>query len=411
MIDHRTPFVCFLTDNEAHNVLCLRYWSVSSAGEWSEDFNTLVSDSGLSSYKLTNMLKLACRAYALHHRCPECGRPIQVEVRTGYFPSTGRFPRSGRSGAPSRCAVCVAAPRAANRKTASPPPQRDGGLPTRRLDRLNDEAGAIDYASLDLVTSCLLSALFAAANIGPYNRVFTLNGLLAARLAPSPELSDSICSRLYEDGILLPAPTPASHGLSLNRKASPIKIDAQAAAWTLADDSKGRSVEQIKFLLAARLEQPEPEPATTLWYFVAENECRRYFVSQAQRYRFTGAEIYTVDVAFVIVDSLHRFSIGQMCNIIYYMFKDLAALAQKGAYERQRIYDMIPETIRRYADDRLGNRKSVYPWSRRPTSESWLSSILLDTVLKDGDAVFETVNGSDIAVYVRGLLTGRRAPP
>jgi ABC-type phosphate transport system substrate-binding protein len=94
-----------------------------------------------------------------------------------------------------------------------------------------------------------------------------------------------------------------------------------------------------------------------------------------------------------------------MWNIIYYAIKNLAALAQEGTYTRQHIYNMIPGSIRRYADYRLAKDEEIRPW-RRPslTTESWITSILLDKVLKGGDVSFETLKGQDVVGYVERLL-------
>ena len=66
---------------------------------------------------------------------------------------------------------------------------------------------------------------------------------------------------------------------------------------------------------------------------------------------------------------------------------------------------MIPGSIRRYADYRLANDKSIHPWRRPPpTTESWITSILLDKVLKGGNISFETLKGQDVAKYVENVL-------
>ena len=72
----RTPFVCFLTDSETNNSLCLRYWSIDDSGKWTEPYAALQSDAGLSRAEMIKMLKSACRAYLPHLRCNACGTAI-----------------------------------------------------------------------------------------------------------------------------------------------------------------------------------------------------------------------------------------------------------------------------------------------------------------------------------------------
>lgn len=224
-------------------------------------------------------------------------------------------------------------------------------------------------------------------------------------LAPTMELSESIYTRLYVEKILLPAISSDRHALSLNEETGAVTFDVRAGTWALVPDVEGRSTGEILSVLFQRVEQPEPTATEELWYLVAEADCKRYFVSQCERYRFIDPGIYSPKVAATLRDYLDRCSIGQMWNIIYYAIKNVAALAQEGTYTRQHIYNMIPGSIRRYADYRLAKGELIRPWRRpSPTKESWITSILLDKVLKGGDIAFETLKGQDVIGYIEHSL-------
>ena len=106
-------------------------------------------------------------------------------------------------------------------------------------------------------------------------------------------------------------------------------------------------------------------------------------------------------VAAVVHDFLTHYSIGQVWNVIFYVLKDMAALAQEKTYARQHVYNMIPGNLRRYFDYRLGNNKAIRPWQRpAPLTESWMSSILFDKVLGDGNTSFEMLTGQSVGAHV-----------
>jgi hypothetical protein len=66
---------------------------------------------------------------------------------------------------------------------------------------------------------------------------------------------------------------------------------------------------------------------------------------------------------------------------------------------------MIPGSIRRYADYRLGNGNPIHPWRRPPpATQSWVTTILLDKILKRGDHSFEMLTGQDIRNHVELLI-------
>lgn len=407
MIEDRKPLVCLLTDNETHNTLCLRYWALNSTGKWNEPFDALLSDSGLSKGEMMNMLRSACRACLPHLRCDICESPFQVGTRSEYSPLTGSLIKSGRRSRPRLCASCDAAALAANREANPFAVQQHRDRLIGALKRLHERAEPVDYAKLGYVQSCLLYAALVAANVGSDDLEIPPLVSQTEPLAPTVELSDGIYTRLYTDRILLPALSSDRHALSLNEQTGVVTFSVRTGTWRLADDLTGRSRDEILSVLYRRLEQPDPRAAEELWYLVAVEECKRYFVSQCERYRFIDPGIYSSKVAATLRDYLDQCSIGQMWNIIYYAIKNLAALAQEGTYTRQHIYNMIPGSIRRYADYRLAKDEPIRPWRRpSPATESWMTSILLDKVLKSGDISFETLTGQDVVSYVERVLVG-----
>ncbi|GAA0429843.1 hypothetical protein ACFOY5_23395 [Massilia aurea] len=225
-------------------------------------------------------------------------------------------------------------------------------------------------------------------------------------LAPTPELANEIYGRLCTDGIFIPALSSDLDAFSLDRDTDAVTIDIRAGAWTLASDVSGRSIDEILTLLFRRLDRPEPKAVEVLWYLVAEDECRRYFVSQWQRYRFAHPGIYSAKVSGAIQHYLDKCSIGEMWNVVYYSVKNLAALTQEGKHTPQHIYNMLPGGIRRSVDYRLANGQSIWPWHRpSPREASWLTNILLDTILKAGDVCFKKLKGRDVVKYVEYLIT------
>lgn len=407
MIEDRKPLVCLLTDHEVHNTLCLRYWALNSTGKWNEPFDALLSDSELSKGEMMNMLRSACRAYLPHLRCDVCKSPFQVGTRSEYSPLTGSLIKSGRRSRPRLCASCDAAALAANREANLFAVQQHRDRLIGALKLLHERAEPVDYAKLGYVQSCLLYAALVAANVGSDDLEIPPLVSQTEPLAPTVELSDGIYTRLYTDRILLPAFSSDRHALSLNEQTGVVTFSVRTGTWRLADDLTGRSRDEILSVLYRRLEEPDPRAAEELWYLVAVEECKRYFVSQCERYRFIDPGIYSSKVAATLRDYLDRCSIGQMWNIIYYAIKNLAALAQEGTYTRQHIYNMIPGSIRRYADYRLAKDEPIRPWRRpSPATESWMTSILLDKVLKSGDISFETLTGQDVVSYVERVLAG-----
>lgn len=405
MTEDHAPLVCFLSDNETHNELCLRYWSLGPHGKWKEPFNVLLTASGLGKSEMTNMLKSACQAFIRHLRCNKCNTPIQVSLRSEYSPKPGAVVRFGKRVRAHICATCAATEPPSKRRgefTAERQKRDRAGMSPKYLDR---SAAAIDFGQLSYVQSFFLYAVLVAADIDAGNRTIPPPTYLTAALAPTAELAEMIYTRLYADGLLYPTTSVRSNPFSARGQLPDVSFDVRSVFWTLADDLLGRSTDEVCSLLFRRLEQPEPDSVKEIWYVIAQEECKSYFLSQCERYRFVHPEIYTTKVAAVIRLYLDRCSIGQTWNIIYYAIKNLAALAQEGIYMRQHIYNMMPGSIRRYADYRLGNGNRIHPWRRpSPTTQSWVTSILLDKILKQGDLSFEMLTGHGIRNHVELLL-------
>lgn len=353
------------------------------------------------------MLKSACRAYLPHLRCNICQHPLQVETRSEYSPLSGLPLRFGKRSRSVSCASCDAQARAANREAGLFVLQRRHDRVSDALKRLHWQAKPVDFGTLDYFRSCLLYATLVAADVGSGENAIPPLASQLGTLAPTPELSEGIYTRLYTDRLILPALSTDPNAFGINEQTGELTLDVQTGAWALANDTYGRPTDEVVSVLYQRLEQREPQAVENLWYLVAEDECKRYFLSQCERYRFIHPGIYSSKVATAIQDYLDVCSIGQMWNVIYYAVKNLAALAQEGTYTRQHIYNMIPGSIRRYADYRLAKDEPIHPW-RRPSlaSESWITSILLDKVLKGGSASFETLKGKDVFEHVERILAG-----
>lgn len=398
--DH-TPFLCFLTDNDHHIELCLRYWALDPGRRWKEPFSKLLSDAGLSQWELTNLLKSACSAHLLYLRCKSCRTPLRVRTRSEYSPLKGAVVQFGRQSRSPMCADCEAEVRVAVHEPVAFEAEHARSVVDRALEGLHARARSVDFGTLSYVQTFLLYAVLVAADVGPGDQSIPALASQAFSLSPTAGLADEIYTMLYEDGILLPAASSCPNVFRSGGSSGTIKFNVSEVSWVLAKDSLGRSLQEIVEILFDRLEHPEPAAVEELWYMIAVDECKRYFVSQCERYRFTEPGIYTDKVAAAIHHYLDRCSIGQAWNIIYYAVKNLAALAQEGRHTRQHIYNMMPGAIRRYADFRLGNQHTIHPWRRAtPTAEAWVTSILLDKVLKNGNVLFEKLSGHEVYGYV-----------
>ena len=306
---------------------------------------------------------------------------------------------------PPLCASCDAASLAAKQK-ASPYAER------QRRDRvtygskgMRDQSEPIDFAHLSYMQSCFLYATLAAAGVGRKNQVIPSLEYLSYALAATQELAEKIYTRLYADKILVPALATIAVHTGLDEATGAGATNLHTRRWVLARDIVGRSLDDIFAVLSDRLDHPEPQAVKELWFLVAESECKRYFIQQCMGYRFGHPDLYSLKVAADIRHCLFHLWIGKVCNIIHYTLKDLAALSQRRGYTRQKIYSMVPGSLRRAADCRLANGKPIHPWRRRsPATEPWLTTVLLDNVLRDGDISFETLKGKEVAAHVQRQL-------
>lgn len=370
-------------------------------GAWVEKFDAILHDSGISKPKLLEILKSSCRAYLRHFPCVDCGAPLEIRNRSQYAPLSGRPVGSAYYRRVNRCGSCSAAALAAEKRAIELALVQHRARVTQALSRARGEALSIDYSELSYIQSFFLYSVLVAANGGwEGNRIAPLDSQLGD-LGPTPDLSEHVYRALYEDKIISPDPASDTRAFKLPDGDGDIDFSLGSVAWVLAPDASGRTMKEVFSLLLTRLDDPEPEAVEQLWFMVAESECRRYFVKQCERYRFFQPEIYSAKVAAAIRDFLPHYSIGQMWNVIYYVLKDIAALSQERSYARQHVYNMIPGNIRRNLDYRLSNNKTIRPWNRpAPITESWMTSILFDKVLGDGNVSFEMLTGQSVGAHV-----------
>lgn len=393
------PFLCILTDDPLHQTLCFRYWAVDN-GVWREKFDAIVNESGISKPKMQNLLTTSCRAYLTHFPCDDCGAPLEVRNRSQYSPLTGRPIGFGRSSF-NQCGPCATAARAAQIRANEVELAQHKARVTKALARTGVISSHVDYGGLSYVHSFFLYSVLVAANAGwKGNRIAPLDSQPGA-LAPTRDLSVLVYKALYEEKIIAPDPASAPQAFQIGDEEGITDFAFESVGWLLAPDAHGRRMQDVFSLLLARLDDPEPDAIEELWYMIAESECRSYFLKQCERYRFVQPDIYSAKVADAVRDFLPRFSIGQMWNIIFYVLKDMAALSQEKTYARQHVYNMIPGNIRRYLEYRLSNNRPIHPWRRpAPITEAWMSSILFDKVLGDGNTSFETLTGQSIKAHV-----------
>lgn len=395
-----SPFLCFLTDNPLHQALCLRYWAVNE-GAWTEKVDAVFQDSGISKPKILEILRLGCRTYLRPFPCRECNAPLEIKNRSQYSPSTGRPIGSARYRTVHRCKSCQDAALAAEVRANELKLQQHRTRVTQALSGMAGAPTPIAYAKLSYVQSYFLYSVLVAANAGWEGyRIAPLRSQ-PGELAPTPDLAELVYKTLYEDKIITPDPSSDPRAFSLSDEGGILGFSFRSISWVLAPDASGCTMNEVFSRLLARLDDPEPKAVEELWFLVAESECRRYFLKQCERYRFVQPDIYSAKVASAVRDFLPHFSIGQMWNVIFYVLKDMAALSQEKTYACQHVYNMIPGNIRRYLDYRVSNNRQIHPWRRpAPITESWMSSILLDKVLGDGNTSFEILTGQSVAAHV-----------
>lgn len=411
MNEHRVPLICFLTDNEIHNDICQDYWSLDADGDWSHAYTDLLSRYVSGRAELSSTIRLACRAYLPSLRCNGCGGLFEIKSRTDYPRLRKLLKRSLPSPTPKMCDECDSAISARAAESARAEAQINLDNVNETIHLIRERATPIDYEQLSYVESCFLYAALVSADVGPEDvKIHSLNSQ-ARELSPTKKLSKEIYSCLYRGGILIPLPYPSAEAVGSLGQRCLTDFDVPTLDWTLAEDISGRTKEEIFSILFERLDRPEPEAVKDLWYHMAEHECEKYFLSLCARWNFVKAEIYSPTIAATVRQYLEILSIGQMWNVIFCVLKELAAVAQTNKYARQHIYNMIPGNIRRYADNRLAGSRGLTPW-HRPQSfkEAWLTSIILDKVLKSGEVAFQDLSGRQVAKYVDDLNASRSTP-
>lgn len=411
MNEDQAPLICFLTDNEISNSLCQDYWSLDPVSDWNYLYTHLLSRYALGRGEASFILKSGCRAYFPGLRCNGCGSMFEIKSRTDYSKLRKRFKRSRRAAVRHLCGICESV----DSVRALEEERIDAMFKLQYLDLVIDSirkfAVPIDYKRLSYVQSCFLYAALVAANVGPEEAKIPSLEFQSGELGSTKKLSIQIYRRLYEDGILIPLPSLNAKMIALTGEKSSNDLDVFSLDWTLADDTSGNTREQIFSMLFDRLDEPEPEAVEELWYLMGEHECEKYFMSLCARWRFIKADIYTPTIAATVRQYLEILSIGQMWNIIFYVLKDLAALAQANTYARQHVYNMIAGNIRRSADFRIANNRELTPWRRQQTSkEAWITSIVLDKVLKGGEHAFQNLTGRGVFKYVEDLKASRSPP-
>jgi hypothetical protein len=260
------------------------------------------------------------------------------------------------------------------------------------------ELPPVDFSDLDYHQAfTLYSVLVAADSHWQENRIGPI-ATHAGELAPTPDLTDLLYQRLYRSRIIAPSPRSRASAFQFDDAGGIAGFSIRDVEWIIAKDRHGASMRDVFAKLGVRVKWPDADGIEETWNMVAEGECKRYFIEQCERYRFTKDDLYSERVKETVLEYLATLSIGQMWNVIYYVMKDLAALVQERTYSRQHVYNMIPGSIRRKIDYRIANGREIIPWSRRhPSKESWITSILLDKVLGDGNRVFASQVGESIS--------------
>ena len=389
--------LCFLNDDPLHHALSLRYWEIKE-GTWAEKFDALAQESGLGRSGLLDTIRESCEAYSPRLRCRGCGAPHLVRGRSKYSPLTAlplRFPRLPES--EYRCTACKEVADALARHEKLIALEQHRARVTQALSQACESVAPVDYAALDYVPTFFLYCAIVAANVEWEDTCLGPIDSHPGQLGPTPDLTEHVYMTLHDAGIISPAPSSDPRAFTINDVDGSLDFALRKVSWRLAPDAGGRSMSEVFALLGARLVDPEPAAVTELWYMIAESECRRYFLKQCERYTYIKSDVYTAKVSDTVRSCLAHLSIGQMWNIVFYVLKDLAALSQEKTYARQHVYNMIPGNIRRYVDYRIGNNRPIHPWRRpAPATESWMTSILLDKVLGEGDAAFEALTGQSV---------------
>ena len=396
------PFLCFLSDNENYNQLCLRYWACGQEGDWLEDLNQIVSDSGISKSNLSKFIKSNSCAYVLSSRCGLCNNPAELSSRSDFVTSKRRLLNGQYPNYDGICDACKAFQRAEQKQLEKTKKEEFETKVLALIRPIESNFSAYDYNLLSYVNAVLLYSLLISANDNWQDNHIDALDSQTAPLAPTRDLSIEIYRKMYKEGIICPSSTSELSAFTLDKdNPNNFSFLLNKVDWVLASDRSGLPSSGLLELLEEALNYPDESSLKELWFLVAENECQRYFSEQCDQYRFSSEHLYTEKVADSIKYSLERLSIPQVWNVIWCVIRNIAALMQNRNYSRQHVYNMIPGNIRRDVDKRLANNIPIKPWNRQNhDNESFLTSIMFDKILQGGTAAFEVINGTTIMTFL-----------
>jgi hypothetical protein len=396
------PFLCFLSENENYNQFCIRYWACDSDGNWLEDLNQIVSDSGINKSNLAQFIRTNSCAYVLNSRCNQCSTPAEISSRSDFTASKRRLLNGQHPNYDGICDACKTAQRAEQKLLEQTKQQKFESKVLAIIRPLESNFPAYDYSVLSYVNAALLYSLLISANDNWQDNHIDGLDFQTASLAPTKELSIEIYRKMYREGIICPSSTSELSAFTLDKdNPNNFSFLLSKVNWVLAPDQSGLPSDRLLEILEEILNYPDTSSVQELWFLVAESECQRYFSEQCDQYSLSSEHLYTEKVVESIRYSLERFSIPQVWNIIWCVIRNIAALMQNRNYSKQHVYNMIPGNIRRDVDKRLANKIPVKPWNRQNhDNESFLTSIIFDKILQGGTAAFEAINGTTIMTFL-----------
>lgn len=392
MTNARSPVLCFFTDDDYINELCLAYWSLNEQGKWCSSLKQLMIQTRKSRPALCSLIKEKSSAYLPYLRCEECAQPIQVISRT-HFESVRRTAKRNKQYC---CDSCIRKLAATRSKPPELPPDEVSEAPTKR-DRT-----VIDYSQLDYTNAFLLYSLLSAAGEQWNQNTIAPISAQIGTLAPTPNLTTEIYLHLHSEKIIIPSPSSCSRPFPNIGDNSYLTFLPNDVTWLLALDERKMTPASLMNALELIIGKFDPPSASALWYLIAEAECERYFGELCDRYRFKRQMLYTEKVAGAIRYCLDRLSLPQVWNILWCTMRTVAALVQEGTYSHPHVYNMISTIVMRDVDRRMANNQQIRPWGRlQPHKESVITSVLFDKVFHGGTAAFEQVNGKNSSLYWR----------
>lgn len=388
----RSLLLCFFTNDDYINELCLAYWSLNEHGKWCSSFAQLTIQTRKSRAALHSLIKENSSAYMLYLRCEECANPIQVTSRTD-FESVTRVAKRNRQ---YRCENCIDRQAVKQSKPPELPPDQVSEAPSQKVRTV------IDYNQLDYTNAFLLYSLLSAAGEQWNKNTIAPISAQIGTLAPTPSLTTEIYLHLHSEKIIIPSPSSCNRPFPNIGDNSYLTFLPNDVTWILALDERKMTPASLMNTLELIIGKFDPASASTLWYLIAEAECERYFGELCDRYRFKRQMLYTEKVAGAIRYCLDRLSLPQVWNILWCTMRTVAALVQEGTYSHPHVYNMISTIVMRDVDRRIANNQQIRPWGRlQPHKESVITSVLFDKVFHTGTAAFEQVNGKNSSLYRR----------